>query len=206
MVALVGDTDCLSKKTRDQDVIARTGISLEGATADERAFVTRVVHTFIEMTNEQQAIRLLSGLKLFFKTELNKNSSGGCLPAHQLIRNQIHMGRQCTLEDGRIYEIPAREGILVHELGHFIANKHGLYPKYNRAVSKKCNLSEYMYQSSGGRKHKNRNEEFAEILSAYLVYPKKLKRSCRASFNFIKDELFLGEESSCSGRSGWSFF
>lgn len=207
MVAEVGDLKCLSKKRGDHDVIARSGITLKGANREEKKIVAQVVHTIIEMTNEQQANHLLSNLKVVFTDRLRERTDGGCLPAHQLIRNQIHMARYCLTSSGNNWEIPHKEGIFIHELGHFLANKHNLYPRYNQAVPKRkaCKLSNYMTKTIAGRRHRNRNEEFAEVVSAYFIYPKALKRQCEKSFDFIKDRLFLGTPPECTKKSGGGF-
>ncbi len=197
MIAEVGNLACLSDNKGK--MTAQVGVRLKGANAKEKNLVEKVVQTIIELTNEQQAERLLSGLTINFEDVLRQSTTGGCLPAHQLVRNQIFMARYCKRKNGTHFDIPKKEGILIHEIGHFVANKRGFYPQYNEAVSqwRKCKISRYMVQSSSGQKHSNRNEEFAEVFAAYLIYPKELKRKCKKSYNFLKDALFLGQHQSC---------
>ncbi len=70
-------------------------------------------------------------------------------------------------------------------MGHFVANKLGLYTKYNRAVRKQCKLTTYMQKSRAGKKHRNRDEEFAEVFAAYLIYGNKLKSKCKKAYEFM---------------------
>lgn len=198
MIAEVGDIECLSRNKDNSDILERLGVTLDGESRKERELVTRAVNTIVEMTNEQQAERLLSGLTVRFKDILGNTSAGGCMPAHQLVRNEIYLGRYCVGMKGQKFVIPGKDIIFVHEVAHFIANKRGYYSKYNKEVSKTCKLSNYMTKMSNGKKIKNRNEEFAEVFAAYLTYGNKLRRSCRKSFNWMKDNLFLGSEPSCN--------
>lgn len=198
MVAEVGDLSCLSSKKSNSDIITRVGVTLNGAEEEDREVVIQTINTIVDMTNEQQAERLLSGLTIYIKDVLGKTSVGSCLPAHQLVRNEIHLGRYCVSKKGKRLDIPGRKIIMVHELAHFIANKRGYYPKYNKAVRRKCKLTNYMTKMSNGKKLSNRNEEFAEVFAAYLTYGKKLRRRCRKAYNWMKDTLFLGSEPKCN--------
>lgn len=193
MIAEVGKLSCLDRAKSPKSLIKEMGITTSGTKRSELKVVANTAETISKMTNDAQTKRIMSGLKVFFKKTLGNNSSGGCLPAHQLIPRQIHMGRTCP--NG--YKIPNVEGIFVHELGHFVANKLGLYPKYRTQVKKRCKISKYMYQTRTGRKHKSINEEFAEVFAAYLIYPKKLKRKCPQSYEFMRKKLFLGSEAAC---------
>lgn len=198
MVAEVGDLSCLSSEKSNSDIISRVGVTLDGAKKEDREVVIQTLNTIVDLTNEQQAERLLSGLTIRIKDVLGKTSVGSCLPAHQLVKNEIHLGRYCVSKQGKNLEIPGRKIIMVHELAHFIANKRGYYPQYNKAVKRACKLTNYMTKMSNGKRLKNRNEEFAEVFAAYLTYGSKLKRSCRKSFNWMKETLFLGSEPKCN--------
>ncbi len=197
MIAEVADVKCLSQSSLNNDLITRVGIKVEGATHEEMKQLSQFIQSLIELTNEQQAIHLLSGLKVVFKDILGDTSVGSCLPAHQLVRNQIHIGRFCKSSKGKKLVIPYREGILIHEMGHFVANKHGFYGQYKASVKRKCKLSPYMSKMSNGKKHRNRNEEFAEVFASYFLYGKKLRRKCRKSYAFFKERLFLDNNSNC---------
>lgn len=197
MVAEIENPKCYADGDAPIRLQADAGVQVKGATLAEQKMVSRVIKTLQELTNEQQTERLLSGLTIIFKDVLGDNSSGGCLPAHQLQRNTIHIGRHCLTSGRKKVDIPYREGLIVHEIGHFVANKLGTYSSYNRAVKRSCKLTNYMKQNRAGRNHRNRNEEFAEAFAAYLTLPKDLKRKCRKSFDFLKDELFLGNTPAC---------
>lgn len=193
MIAEVGSIKCLKKTRETRAVLNSLDITTKGATTQEKDLLANVANTIEELTNQAGAQRILGGLKVVFKDVLGDRTDGGCLPAHQLIRHQIHMGRKCS--NG--YKIPYTEGILIHEMGHFVANKNGLYGRYNREVNRKCKLTNYMLKSRAGKKHSNRNEEFAEVFAAYLLYGKKLRRKCKKSYNFMRDHVFMGSESAC---------
>lgn len=193
MIAEVGDIKCIEKSANIKKQLSDLRIDTLGANRTEKKLLANVAETIEKLTNQQQAEKILGGLLVNFKDVLRSHSSGGCLPAHQLVSGQIHIGRKCA--NG--VKIPLQEGILVHEIGHFVANKLGLYPKYEKKVSRKCKLTNYMRSNRDGRKHNNRNEEFAEVFAAYLIYGKKLQKSCKKSYEFMRDELFLGTESIC---------
>lgn len=193
MVAEGANLNCIEKASRYKAITENAGVVLDGANKAEKKMVGNLINTIENLTNQAQAEKLLHGLTIRFKNVLGSHSSGGCLPAHQLVRNEIHIGRKCA--DGM--EIPFRDGILIHEIGHFVANKHGLYPQHAKKVRKKCKLTQYMSSTRTGKKHRNRNEEFAEVFAAYLILGKDLKRKCKGSYEFLKEELFLGSHSNC---------
>ncbi len=193
MIAELGDLSCIEKSTNVKKQLSEVNIKTTGASRSEKKLLANVTETIEKLTNQQQAETILGGLTVNFKDVLRSHSSGGCLPAHQLVPKQISIGRKCA--NG--YEIKLQEGIVIHEIGHFVANKLGLYSKYTNQVSRRCRLTSYMRFTRTGRKHKNRNEEFAEVFAAYLIYGKKLKRSCKKSYEFMRKNLFLGTESLC---------
>ena len=193
MIAEVGKLSCLRKAKSPKLLLKSYKITLKGASRSERKVVANTAESIAQLTNDAQVRKIMSGLSVYFKKTLGNSSHGGCLPAHQLIPGEIHMGRTC--KSG--YKIPNVEGIFVHELGHFVANKHGMYPKYRSSVKKRCKISTYMYQNSAGKKHRSINEEFAEVFASYLIYPKKLKKKCPQSYKFLRDKLFLGSEATC---------
>ncbi len=196
MVAEMADMNCLATPSSTNKAIDDSRVTLKGANRDEKKLVAKVYETIESLTNQQQAERILSGLTIVFEDHLGNRTDGGCLPAHQLKRNHIYMARKCP--NGM--KIPYREGILIHEVGHFVANKLGLYSRYDSMVKSKCKMTTYMSKSSAGRVHSNRREEFAEVFASYLVAPKKLKSSCRKNYNFMRENLFLGVENSCGGK------
>lgn len=200
MVAQMANMSCLQESASTNKVIEYSGMKLKGANHAEKKLVAKVYATVEDLTNQQQAERILGGLTIVFQDHLGNRTDGACLPAHQMKRNHIYMARKCP--NGT--KIPYREGILVHEIGHFVANKLGLYGKYDSAVGKKCKMTSYMYKSSTGRTHSNRREEFAEVFAGFLVAPKKLKKSCRKQYNYIKDQLFLGMANSCENKKSSS--
>lgn len=193
MIAEIGIFKCLKQTKETKEMLSSLNISTSGATNEEKILLGNVANTIEELTNQAGAQRILGGLKVIYKDVLGNRTDGGCLPAHQLIPGQIHMGRQCS--NG--FKIPYTEGILIHEMGHFVANKNGLYSQYNKNVRRNCKLTTYMHKSRAGKKHKNRNEEFAEVFAAYLLYGKKLKRKCKQSYEFMRDHVFIGSESAC---------
>lgn len=193
MIAEVGKTSCLDKASSPKSLLKSLNVKVSTKKRNELIQVASVGETIARMTNEAHARWAMANLKVKYHQKLRPSSGGGCLPAHQLIRNEIHMARQCPSG----YKIPYVHGIFVHELGHFVANKHGLYGVYKKLVTKRCKLSGYMHQNSAGKKHTKINEEFAEVFAAYLTYPRKLRKRCPKSFSFMKEKVFLGSKSPC---------
>ncbi len=96
MIAELGDIKCLKKTSQVGATLDSLNISVDGATRAEKKLVADVGNTLEELTNQAGAERILGGLTIKFKDVLGNRSDGGCLPAHQLVRNQIHMGRKCS--------------------------------------------------------------------------------------------------------------
>lgn len=136
--------------------------------------------------------------------ELPVRSDGGCMPGIQTLEDgvpTITFARRCPKKSmqGKM-KLPIYEGTIVHEYGHVVANKGGFYPKYNAAVKEKCKISGYCSGSMAGRKHKNRNEEFAEVFAAYVVAPEELKEKCPSSYEYLAKHLFAGSDSICGKK------
>lgn len=87
----------------------------------------------------------------------------------------------------------AAEWLIYHEWGHFLANVDGdVYLSdewngiYNRE-SKKCRLGNYYY----GRI--SVCEYFAESYSNYVLYPKKFKKQCPETYDYVSNVLARAE-------------
>ncbi|AZZ37198.1 hypothetical protein CIK05_10510 [Bdellovibrio sp. qaytius] len=73
-------------------------------------------------------------------------------------------------------------GRLMHELGHKVGDS-GVYQKYASYTGHaRCAISEYATSKF--------NEEFAEVFSAYIVYPDLLEKKCPQAFSFMSTQLF----------------
>lgn len=77
---------------------------------------------------------------------------------------------------------------LMHELGHFAGN-NGLYAGYKKLG--KCNLSQYSHKDWAPATA--RNEEFAEVFSAFIGAPQRLRDStdenCREAFRYLSSKF-----------------
>lgn len=89
----------------------------------------------------------------------------------------------------------------IHELGHYIGNndRGKLYASYKASVTSRCAVSRYAM--TDWTKARARNEEFAEVIAAFVTNPDLLLKSgpsCVKAFNFFRDEVFdKGELASC---------
>lgn len=191
MVAEIGNIDCLSRG-KSQD-ITKLGINLKGANRSERRVMESIAGTMISIAGESQAKKLLGGAKVVYQNKLRTRTNGNCLPAHQLIAGEVHVARKCA--DGS--EVIARDGILIHELGHYAANRANLYPDYEKQVKKKCKISGYCTHNSMQKVFNHRKEEFAEVFGAFLLATDRLKRDCKQAYDFMKKNLFNNSNHMC---------
>lgn len=90
-------------------------------------------------------------------------------------------------------------GLIAHELGHYVAgnNNERVMKRYlNHMGHKKCDLTTYS--------KKNRSEEFAEVIAAYITLPQKFSDpspDCLHALEFMK--TLFGEPNfvkTCDGR------
>lgn len=193
MISDVSNMSCLSRRGSASNGSALQ-ISHQGAKRAEKALINNLSASLIHFFGEATARRVFGGVKIVFKNSMT-NSSGGCLPGHQLVAGEVHMARRCP--DG--YQFPNADAILVHELGHFAANKLNLYPSYERAVPQRCQVSRYSTRMSSGKAIAHRREEFAEAFAAYLTATDRLRSECPDAYHFMK-ELFNNTDYDCSAK------
>jgi hypothetical protein len=191
MVAEIGNTECL-KRGKSQD-ISKLGLNLQGANRSERRVMEDIAGTMIGLAGENQAKKLLGNAKVVYQNKLRTRKNGNCLPAHQLIAGEVHVARKC--DDGS--EVIARDGILVHELGHYAANRANLYPLYDKTVKRKCKISGYCTHNSMNKAFNHRKEEFAEVFGAFLLATDRLKRDCKDAYEFMKKHVFNNSNHMC---------
>jgi hypothetical protein len=92
--------------------------------------------------------------------------------------------------------------LIAHELGHYVGN-NGLYQPYFQFVRGGCNVSGY----SGNRRNGRRNEEFAEVFSAYLTNPEMLSAkggACQKALDFMKGAFGEQGNPTCESRRSLS--
>lgn len=191
MVGSVANMNCF--KEAGKNASANAKINLSGASSSERSFATQISKTMSALAGPQMATKLIGGLKVVHVNKLRTRRNGSCLPAHQLQRGEIQIARKCS--DGTA--VYARDAILVHEIGHYAANNAGLYDDYNRFVTSTCRVSTYCTHDSKGRKFRNRNEEFAEAFSSYLLASDRLKAKCPRAHEFFRTKIFNKKTHNC---------
>lgn len=81
----------------------------------------------------------------------------------------------------------------VHELGHYIGNndRAKLYGEYKKTVTPRCAVSNYSLKDWTAARA--RNEEFAEVIAAFVTNPSLLLKSgpsCVKAYNFFRDHVF----------------
>lgn len=191
MVGSVGNIKCF--EDAGKGARATTKIALSGANWGERSFATKISQTMNALAGPEMAAKLVGGLKVYHQNKLRSRRNGNCLPAHQLRQGEIHIARKCANNE----PVYAREAILVHEIGHHAANNAGLYEEYNKFVRSTCKVSGYCTHDSNGRKFSNRNEEFAEAFSSYLIATDRLKKKCPKAHEFFQKKVFAKKAHNC---------
>ena len=100
-----------------------------------------------------------------------------------------------------IIQEPTNVSLYAHEMGHIIGNTpiNGgtWYGAYFKAVPNPCHITCY---SRSGYDQGRRNEEFAEVASAYLTYPQLLLKggdSCRRAYQFFRTNIYPKADPSC---------
>ncbi len=194
MIAVVANEDCFERgNSRD---VTKLKMNIKGANRKERRYMEQFASTMIKITGENQAKKLVGDLRVVFHKQLRNRKDGNCLPGHQLISGEVNMARQCP--DGT--KIDGTEGILVHEIGHYVANRGNWYPKYEQAVRKRCQVSRYCTHTAANHAIQNRKEEFAEVFAAFLMATDRLKRDCPDAYQFFKKEMFNNSSYSCDSK------
>lgn len=108
--------------------------------------------------------------------------------------NSIELAVNC----GGAEDNPIRH--LAHELGH-ISGLNGFYESY-KSKTAVCHITQYCTQNHNGDP---RREEFAEAFATFMFAPDRLKRECRAAYNFMDNYVFVNgpkPEEGCSSLSG----
>lgn len=82
---------------------------------------------------------------------------------------------------------------ITHEMGHAVGQKLGLY-----GSMPKCNITGYCTHNNS----RPGSEAFAESFAMFVHSPQTLKSKCPSTYNFIKQNVFKGKESTsgiCKG-------
>ncbi len=80
---------------------------------------------------------------------------------------------------------------LMHELGHHVGNRDGIYGKYRSYVKSPCQFTHRCRAVLGIGSP--RNEEFAEVFAAYILHPELLMKSgpnCQKAYDFFTEKIF----------------
>lgn len=203
MVSSIANPNCL---TRDPDPadMQYLGVRMRGASDSERRATERFVSTVVDIAGREQARRILGrgSLQVRFFNSLRRRSSNTCLPGRQT-QGPIDIARQChpssTTPDMRFSE-HQKLTLMVHEAGHVVGNR-GYYASYNRSVRNACTISKYcthrtVVGADGSHTHhahtgaNRRNEEFAEVFSAFIYKTDRLRRECPQAYQYMRDEVF----------------
>jgi hypothetical protein len=204
VVAGFGNTSCLvNGNTKDLNSLS---VSVRGANRKEKNFVTDIISTITDMAGEVQAKILIQNMKINFKKYLRQRTDGHCLPGNfgLTTRGAIDLARKChpkSPEKNITFSTDHLRGSLIHEIGHVVGNRvfrgRTFYSLYNSQVKKVCKVSKYTTHSNAGNKHRNRNEEFAEVWASYIYATDRLKKKCRSSYNFMREVVFNGSSHTC---------
>ena len=177
MIATYGKLSCLkSTGFNSRDKIKKLNITVRGDRGREADVIERVAETLIAHSGLARAKALIGNIRVEFHQKLRASTSGRCLPAEQLTPGVIKLARQCF--DGR--NVPYREMIAVHEFGHIIGNRLGLYNGYSKL--ERCPITRYGQTSY--------REEFAENFSAYVTAAFSLNRYCEHVSDYFSKSVF----------------
>ena len=159
-----------------QETIA-SGVRVSGATSSEM----RLLNQAVAKINSLAAGGRFSGLngaRVVFHEYLHRVDSWGrpyCLPATQS-RGPVEIARRCPPgTQGWNIIASAGTGLLIHEMAHHVGNR-GHYNGYPIG----CQVSQYCSHKASGHAHtgtSRRNEEFAEVFTAFVVNPSLLHRT-----------------------------
>lgn len=134
-----------------------------------------------------------------FAVEMNENYD---IAGRQVFDQRLNMGKIVVAE-------PSNVALIIHEMGHILGNTRvdhivdnmrtggSWYSFYNSQVPKPCHFTQY---AKTGWNNRKRNEEFAEVVSAYFTRPQLLKNSggsCVQAYNFLKAQAFPKQDPRC---------
>jgi hypothetical protein len=174
-IAEIANMSCLKA---DRAVSLKSlNVRVGGVPSNKEAVVSKLAGTLERLGGRGAAKRLIGGMEVEVFNVLGKRSDGLCSPGNQL-DIIIKLAQKCP--NGS--KIPFTEAVLIHEIGHFAANKAKLYGPYRQ---------------SDKRPHRNRNEEFAEVFSSYLTTPKLLKKRCPEAYTFMREEVLTKQDHKC---------
>jgi hypothetical protein len=194
MISDVSNMSCLARQGSSQHT-KTLQITHKGLKRAEKRIIDNLSASLIHSFGEATAKRLFGGVRIIYQNSM-KTSNGGCLPGHQLVPGEVRMARRCP--NG--YQFPNGDAILVHELGHFVANKLNLYPQYNNKVPRRCRVSRYTTHMSSGAAISHRREEFAEVFAAYLTATDRLRSACPDAYHFMKRDVFNNSNYDCAAK------
>jgi hypothetical protein len=101
--------------------------------------------------------------------------------------------------------VPVGTATITHEIGHWIGASMDIRGqtaylafKSSGAFKKCLNFDGYSTHFRSGKAHNNDlHETFAEVFAGYVVHPNFMKEACSAGYDFMKDQVFRGELSTC---------
>lgn len=140
--------------------------------------------------------RLLKPLKFRIVHQGRSNQHGG---------NVLTLSTACGNQWGGISNCPLAAGTIVHEVGHWIGNTMVIrgqtaYQAFKSSGTfRRCyGFVRYSSHFRNGSRHNNDvNETFAEVFSGYVTHPSFLKSACPAGYEFMREQIFQGQESIC---------
>lgn len=151
----------------------------------------------------QEIDRLHGGIFMPFSNFAVDVNLENDIAGRQVYDNKLNMARIVVAE-------PENVALFIHEMGHVLGNSaftpvkaefaatnrsQTWYGAYNSFVTKPCNHTQYSKSGSP-----RRNEEFAEVVSAFFTRPQLLKNGsaqCRMAYEFLRTRAFPNGEPKC---------
>jgi hypothetical protein len=195
LVSEIASQSCVLK-TQTESALQSFGTRVNGGTATDRATIASALNT-LSVRSGGALDKDLKNIRFDIGNVIGGGGKqlAGRQTASAIQLSPIIMGRRSSTR-------AAAEATVTHEIAHRIANRHGLYPKYSRSAPE-CHISMYCTHrvgadGSAGASQSTRNEEFAEVLTAYIFHAQELKARCPASYDFMKKNLFAGNDAPAS--------
>lgn len=184
----VGKASCVPTIKEDPAVVLKAhGIVTKNLSQTYVRYVAEIVSMMSSLAGKK--------LTIFKGTEVIYN------PKMDIVARQTNGPIELSAEGMGI------KAVYVHEIGHVVGNAKNergqtYYQAYNSKVTMPCYPTQYSMVSHG---YGRRNEEFAEVMTAYLLAPDMLLTGgqyCRQAYDFFRSELFTASYHRCeeSGR------
>lgn len=197
----VASRACMSEArgAEADDVISSENMRVSNANPKDKEVIASAIRTYSVRSGGK-----LDGMfrNLQVSIEGNLGQSGGADIGGLATKNSVRLGRNVMSTAGSARA--TAEATVIHEFAHVLGRRgtgrgnRRLQDDYASA-SPRCAISTYCthkVSSTGapGAAHNHRREEFAEVVTAYIFDPNRLKSQCPQSYEYMKSQVFGGND------------